>query len=80
MHDKFEQLQQKKDEVTKVDEYQAEEIWTVSISKLKRVQNAIDGIRIRHPKYDDVFHRVSVLLSDIHSFYQNLQMDIVEPE
>ena len=63
-----------------MDEYKADEVWTVAISKLKRVQNAIEGIRIRHPKYDDVFHRVTVLLSDIHSFYQNLLIDNIDPE
>ncbi len=32
--------------------------------KSKRINNAIEGLRLNHEEYDEVFHRVVILLED----------------
>lgn len=32
--------------------------------KMRRIKNAIEGLRLKHTKYDDVFNRIQILIDD----------------
>ena len=32
--------------------------------KMRRIKNAVAGLRIKHAKYDDIFNRIQILIDD----------------
>ena len=63
---KFHALEKKEIKVVdhKTEQVSIEKRLASAEHKMRRIKNAIAGLRVKHAKYDDVFNRIQILIDD----------------